>query len=178
MARARRLRRRRRSRPTASARRRFRPASRRRTLTAINPADVPDELNQVSGSIGGPLVKDKTFFFATGRLHAAGSDDVPLADAAGVRAAARRQPRPTSATTVRSSFNARRRSQAVARAQTLMWRVQRRSHVTTPIPTTPSSARTRRRVARRYTRGVVDDAGEPHGDAGLEPPQRSAGRAT
>lgn len=36
------------------------------TLTAINPADLPDELNQVSGSIGGPLVKDRTFFFATG----------------------------------------------------------------------------------------------------------------
>jgi hypothetical protein len=35
------------------------------TLKAINPADVPDELDQVSGSIGGPLVKDKTFFFAT-----------------------------------------------------------------------------------------------------------------
>ena len=36
------------------------------TLTAINPADVPDELNQFSGSVGAPLVKDKTFFFATG----------------------------------------------------------------------------------------------------------------
>ena len=35
------------------------------TLVAINPADLPDELNQVSGSIGGPIVKDKTFFFAT-----------------------------------------------------------------------------------------------------------------
>jgi hypothetical protein len=35
------------------------------TLTAINPVDVPDALNQVSGSIGGPLVKDKTFFFVT-----------------------------------------------------------------------------------------------------------------
>jgi hypothetical protein len=34
------------------------------TLTTINPADVPDELNQVSGSIGGPLVRDKTFVFA------------------------------------------------------------------------------------------------------------------
>ena len=35
------------------------------TLEAINPADMPDELSQVSGSIGGPIVKDKTFFFAT-----------------------------------------------------------------------------------------------------------------
>ncbi|HMG75139.1 MAG TPA: TonB-dependent receptor [Pyrinomonadaceae bacterium] len=35
------------------------------TLVAINPVDIPDKLNQVSGSIGGPIVKDKTFFFAT-----------------------------------------------------------------------------------------------------------------
>ena len=35
------------------------------TLGAINPADLPDELHQVSGTIGGPIVKDKTFFFAT-----------------------------------------------------------------------------------------------------------------
>jgi carboxypeptidase family protein/TonB-dependent receptor-like protein len=35
------------------------------TLTAVNPADVPDVLNQVSGTIGAPFVKDKTFFFAT-----------------------------------------------------------------------------------------------------------------
>jgi hypothetical protein len=36
------------------------------TLTAINPADVPDVLQQFSGTIGAPLVKDKTFFFASG----------------------------------------------------------------------------------------------------------------
>jgi len=35
------------------------------TLTAINPIDIPDALSQASGSIGGPIVKDKTFFFAT-----------------------------------------------------------------------------------------------------------------
>ncbi len=35
------------------------------TLAAISPVDIPDKLSQVSGSIGGPLVKDKTFFFAS-----------------------------------------------------------------------------------------------------------------
>ena len=57
--------RRRRSRPTASAPPSVPTCTTPATLTAINPADVPDELNQVSGSIGGPIVKDKTFFFAT-----------------------------------------------------------------------------------------------------------------
>lgn len=34
-----------------------------RTLTAISPVDIPDKLNQFSASLGGPLVKDQTFFF-------------------------------------------------------------------------------------------------------------------
>ena len=33
------------------------------TLAVINPADVPDALNQLSGSVGGPFATDKTFFF-------------------------------------------------------------------------------------------------------------------
>ena len=35
------------------------------TLRAINPVDIPDALSQVSGSVGAPIVRDKTFFFAT-----------------------------------------------------------------------------------------------------------------
>ena len=35
------------------------------TLAAINPADVPDVLSQLSGSAGAPLVNDRTFFFAS-----------------------------------------------------------------------------------------------------------------
>jgi hypothetical protein len=35
------------------------------TLRAVNPVDVPDALNQYSATFGGPLVKDKTFFFVS-----------------------------------------------------------------------------------------------------------------
>jgi hypothetical protein len=35
------------------------------TLQAINPVDIPDALQQVSGTVGGPIGKDRTFFFGT-----------------------------------------------------------------------------------------------------------------
>jgi hypothetical protein len=35
------------------------------TLQAINPVDIPDELQQVSGTVGGPIRPDRTFFFAS-----------------------------------------------------------------------------------------------------------------
>ena len=42
------------------------------TLTSVAAADTPDVLNQFSGTIGGPILKDRTFYFA--------SDDYTMQD--------------------------------------------------------------------------------------------------
>lgn len=33
------------------------------TLQSVSPVDIPDEMNQFSGSVGSPIIKDRTFFF-------------------------------------------------------------------------------------------------------------------
>jgi outer membrane receptor protein involved in Fe transport len=39
-------------------------------LTGVLPIDIPDKLAQVAGSVGGPIITDKTFFFVTAeRTH-------------------------------------------------------------------------------------------------------------
>ena len=163
----------RRSRPTASARRRRRPASRRARSTAINPADVPDELNQVSGSVGGPIVKDKTFFFATADytrqdrttflsttlpafvLPADGSLDVrrPLPPGAGQR------PR-------RSQAHAGADADGAGQLRPLLrHQSQRRGR---------RHERADRRAALHAP--LLDDAGQSHVRARPEPPERGARR--
>ena len=63
------------------------------TLVAINPADTPDELNQVLGVTRRAAREGQDVLLRDRRLHDAGSHDVPVADAAGVPAAGRRPPR-------------------------------------------------------------------------------------
>ena len=95
--------RRRRSRPRASARRPSRRCVTPATLTAINPVDIPDALNQYLRLDRRADRQGQDVLLRHGRLHAAGSDHVPLDHAAGVPAAAGRQPRPTPVTTARRS---------------------------------------------------------------------------
>ena len=58
------------------------------TLTAINPADVPDALNQVFRRRRRTARQGQDVLLRRRRSHPAGPDDVPVADAARVRAPA------------------------------------------------------------------------------------------
>ena len=125
---------------------------------------MPDELNQVSGSIGGPIVKDKTFFFVTADYTRAGSHHLPLEHAAGVRAAGRRQPDIRRRTTGRRS-STRGSTTSSRRRRRLMVRV----NVDRFYDNNPNDAvggTNAPSVARRYSRrAVTDDAGQSHGGA-------------
>lgn len=120
------------------------------TLSAIGPADVPDELNQVSGSVGAPIVKDKTFFFAAADYTRQDrttllSNTLPAfvlpADGSLTYVGHYRQ----------KLLNARL-DHKLTPAQTLMWRV----NVDRMFDTNPNDAvvgTSAPTVARRYTRG-------------------------
>ena len=137
-------------------------ASRRRTLTAINPVDIPDELNQFSGSIGGPIVKDRTFFFATADYTRQDrttflSSTLPAfvlpADGNLDYTGHYRQ----------TLFNGRL-DHKLTPSQTLMLRM----NVDRFYDDNPQDAvggTNAPSVARRYSRALVDGAGQPHGGA-------------
>ena len=85
--------RRRRSRPTASARRRSRRCATPTTLHGDQPRRRAGRAEPVLGLGRRAARQGQDVLLRHGRLHDAGSDDVPVADAAVVRAAGRRQSR-------------------------------------------------------------------------------------
>ena len=146
---------------------------RRPTLTAINPADVPDELNQSPARFGAPIFKDKTFFFVTADYTRQDrttflSSTLPAfvlpADGSLTYVGHYRQ----------ELVNARVDHKLIADADADV-------PVRTSIgsSTTQPERRRRRRpnaptVARRYTRRSWTTAGQPHDGAQLQPAERSA----
>ena len=113
------------------------------TLRAINPVDIPDALSQYSGSIGGALAKDRTFFFATAD-YTQQDRTAPLAVAADGKLTYTGHYR-------QSLFNGRLDHQLTS-AQTLMLR----ANVDRFYDTNPQDAvggTNAPSVARRYSRG-------------------------
>ena len=153
--------RRRRSRPTASARRRCRRCVTPATLDGDQPGGHSGRAEPgLRHRSAAPIVKDKTFFFATGRLHAQDrttflSTTLPAfvlppdgsLDYVGQLPADARQ-RPRSITSSR-------------RSQTLMVRVNfDRFYDTNPNDAVGGTNAPS--VARKYSRRSVDGAGQPH----------------
>ena len=144
------------------------------TLEAINPVDIPDELNQYSMSIGAPIVEGQDLLLRDRRLHAAGSHDVPVADAAVVRAAGRRSPRlrrPLSPGARATSASTIAVADAVADGA-----ASTSTSSTTPIRNDAVAGTSAPSVARKYSRQSVDGAGQPHVDSRLAARQRSTRR--
>ena len=144
------------------------------TLVAINPADTPDVLNQYSMSIGAPLVEGQDLLLRDRRLHAAGSHDVPVADAAVVRAAGRRPSRlrgqlsPDARATSASIIASRRR-------QSLMGRVNFDKFYDTN-PNDAVAGTSAPSVARRYSRQSITGQVNLTSILGSQHRQRSARR--
>ena len=110
------------------------------------------------------------------RLHASGSDDLPVADAARVPAAGGRQPGVRRQLPSEAASTARV-DHKLTPSQTLMVR----TNVDRFFDTNPNDAvvgTNAPSVARRSTTWLVDRAGQPHRGAGPEPAQRGARRVS
>ena len=114
--------RRRRSRPTASARRRCRRCVDAGDADGDQPGGHPGRAEPGLRLDRRADRQGQDVLLRHRRLHAAGSDDVPVDHAAGVRAAGGRQSRPTSGTTARGS-STRGVDHKLTPTQTLMVRV-------------------------------------------------------
>ena len=133
--------------------------------------DIPDALNQFSGSIGGPIVKDKTFFFATADYTRQDrttflSSTLPAfllpADGNLAYTGHYRQ----------ALFNGRL-DHKLTPNQTLMVRMNI-DRFYDDNPQDAVGGTNAPSVARRYSRALVDGAGQSHGGAQREPSQRGA----
>ena len=121
------------------------------TLVAINPADLPDELNQVSRLDWRTNPEGQDVRVCVRRLHRAKPHDLPLEHAAGVRAAAGRKHGEMSGDYRQTLINGRV-DHKLTPSQTLMVRGNY-DHFYDTNPNDAVVGTNAPTVARRYTRG-------------------------